>query len=158
MSVALGMKSAVEPILTGRRRRGEELTRLRGEWAQARQQRGEELKRVVQARQRRGEELKRFLGEVRADMAAARAEWRRVFVAPAPPVPAPPVAVAPAPPVVEKPPTERVFTYLAEHPDGARVRELEEALGVPRSQLEEALHSLMEEGKVRRERGLYFAR
>ena len=119
----------------------------------------------------------------RADLAQARAHWRMVSREAAPPkaeeVPSPPKAQAvPSPPIAElsipAPETEvreeetrteadhglvtRLFDDVADHPDGVRMRELEERLGANRFQVMRALRTLLEEGKLRREDGVYFAR
>lgn len=52
----------------------------------------------------------------------------------------------------------KIFAYIADHPDGVRVRELEEQLGVNHFKVMRALRSLREESRVQKEGGLYFAR
>ncbi|MBI4235906.1 MAG: hypothetical protein HY688_00940 [Chloroflexi bacterium] len=92
----------------------------------------------------------------RAALARARAEWGRVGAhAPAASQPAAPTAAAPPP---GEDLAQRSFAYLADHPDGVRLRDLEEILGANRFRMVEALRALIEGGKVRREEGLYFAR
>lgn len=99
---------------------------------------------------------------MKADLARARVEWVRTT-----PVPAAPAGPAPGLPVMEPtlgPPApvadlpEKAFAYLADHPDGVRMREMEECLGTTRFKVMRALRTLEEEGKVRREGGLYYAR
>ena len=76
----------------------------------------------------------------------------------------PPEAVAP-PPVeeVEEDVAEThavidmVFEYLASHPDGVKVFELEEEFGLGRKKAEKALKRLMKDGKVEKVDDLYFA-
>lgn len=51
----------------------------------------------------------------------------------------------------------RVFECLANHPDGTRLVELEQELGLARIQVARAIHSLIEENKVEKRGPLYFA-
>ena len=53
--------------------------------------------------------------------------------------------------------SERVLSHLADHPDGARMVELEAEFGVARIQMARVLNSLMDEGKVEKRDMLYFA-
>jgi len=67
-----------------------------------------------------------------------------------------------APPVVaEKAPVgelrDRVFAYLADHPDGTRLVELEEEFGVARIQAARVVRELMDDNKVEKRDLLYFA-
>jgi hypothetical protein len=66
------------------------------------------------------------------------------------------VAVAPSP-SVEGELLNRVFAYLANHPDGTRMTELEQVFGVPRIQMARVLKSLMDQNKVQKRGLLYFA-
>jgi len=52
---------------------------------------------------------------------------------------------------------DRVFERLANHPDGTRLVELEQEFGVARIQMARVLKSLMNENKVGKREGLYFA-
>lgn len=57
------------------------------------------------------------------------------------------------------PSDEAVFSYLADHPDGLRLVELEEHFGTPRIRLKDILNRLIDENKARKddERKLFFA-
>lgn len=57
------------------------------------------------------------------------------------------------------PPDESVFSYLADHPDGLRLVELEEHFGTLRIRLKDILNRLIEQNKARKddERKLFFA-
>ena len=57
------------------------------------------------------------------------------------------------------PSDDMVFSYLADHPDGVRLMELEEHFGVPRIRLSHVIGRLIEDNKAIRdtERKLYFA-
>jgi len=52
---------------------------------------------------------------------------------------------------------ERVFEYLANHPDGTRLVELEQEFGLARIQIAKVVRSLMDENKVEKRELLYFA-
>ncbi|MDI6869297.1 MAG: hypothetical protein QMD88_06920 [Coprothermobacterota bacterium] len=52
---------------------------------------------------------------------------------------------------------EKVFEYLANHPDGTKLVELAEALGVARIQIAKVVRSLMDENKIEKRDLLYFA-
>lgn len=67
-------------------------------------------------------------------------------------------AVAPpktAPPVGEL--RDKVFAYLADHPDGTKLVELEEEFGVSRIQMARVVRALMDNNKVEKRELLYFA-
>ena len=51
----------------------------------------------------------------------------------------------------------QVFAYLADHPDGTRMTELEEEFGIARIQMARLLKELMEENKAEKRDMLYFA-
>jgi len=51
----------------------------------------------------------------------------------------------------------RVFEYLANHPDGTRLVELEQEFGLARIQIAKIVKSLMDENKVEKRDMLYFA-
>ncbi|MFQ5875673.1 MAG: hypothetical protein ACE5JL_17995 [Dehalococcoidia bacterium] len=53
--------------------------------------------------------------------------------------------------------SNRVFAYLANHPDGARLVELEKEFGVSRFQMSRVIKNLINEGKVEKRKTLYFA-
>jgi hypothetical protein len=50
-----------------------------------------------------------------------------------------------------------IFTYLAEHPDGAKLTQLEQDLNMARIKLAQVMRQLMEENKVEKRELLYFA-
>jgi hypothetical protein len=116
-----------------------------------------------------GAELK----EVRSALAGAQYEWQKL-TATMQARRGGPVAVAPPPveEVAEKavPRAEvaeetteivalqdRVFAYLANHPDGRKLVELEQEFGVARIQMARVLRILMDENKIDKREGLYFA-
>lgn len=126
--------------------------------------------------------LRRFdrdLKAVRTALAGGQAEWRKLtatmqgnrakLVAHAKPPPAriPPSAKAVleaeagAGPIEMTPETSvlrgRVFEYLANHPDGAKMTVLEEEFGTARIQMARMLKSLMDDNKVDKRDLLYFA-
>jgi len=51
----------------------------------------------------------------------------------------------------------RTFEYLANHPDGTKLVELEQEFGVSRIQMARLLKDLMDENKVEKWELLYFA-
>ena len=53
--------------------------------------------------------------------------------------------------------SERVFAYLANHPDGTRLAELEGEFGLSRLHAARVVGSLMDDGKVEKRELLYFA-
>ncbi len=52
---------------------------------------------------------------------------------------------------------DRVFVYLANHPDGTKLSELEEKIGAARIQAARVIRELMDENKVEKRDLLYFA-
>jgi len=66
-----------------------------------------------------------------------------------------------APAVVEKTPVgelhDRVFAYLANHPNGTKLTELEEEFGVARSQMARVVRELMDSNKIEKREQFYFA-
>ena len=52
---------------------------------------------------------------------------------------------------------DQVFTYLANHPDGTKLAELEEEFGLSRIQVVRVLHALMDAYKIEKRDQLYFA-
>ena len=52
---------------------------------------------------------------------------------------------------------DKVFAYLANHPDGTKLTELEKEFGVARIQMAKVLRELMDNNKVERHDHLYFA-
>jgi hypothetical protein len=143
-----------------------------------------ELTRVE--RQRKSE-VKTWLEDVAATHARAQAAWRdlvattgarragAVVLADAPPEAPPHLVVRAAAPsitadedvvamvVVGEVTTEfaslsdRVFVYLANHPDGTRLTELEREIGLSRFQAARAVRHLMDEGKAEKRDFRYFA-
>ena len=137
------------------------------------------LRGTIRLRREKGRELFRSLhtavgglrqevGQARsgmqADLAQARAQWQRTGSAFPAQAGLPPRMAAtesgPGPVVVEAAPrlAKRIFACLADRPDGIRVKELVEQVGVGRTRVVRALRSLIEEGKIRKEDDLYFAR
>ena len=51
----------------------------------------------------------------------------------------------------------RVFGYLADHPDGTKMTELEKKFGLTRIQMARVLRNLMDRNKVEKRGLLYFA-
>lgn len=51
---------------------------------------------------------------------------------------------------------DRVLEFIERHPEGVRVSDMEEPLGVPRQRLGKIAKSLLEDGRVRKEQNLYF--
>ncbi|GEM_PF-6842835 len=106
----------------------------------------------------------------KADLAQARNEWQKTAIGgltgliTATDMPVTAKIPIEKPVVMETVPQatehlgDKIFAYVAVHPDGVRVREIEEQLSVNRFKLMRALRSLTEEGKVQKEAGLYFAR
>jgi hypothetical protein len=137
------------------------------------------------AERQRKSQVKTWMEELATDHAAVRDEWQNLAAtmrakrAGAVAVLEAPLEMAPAPPVVEKvaPAAEveeeavevgevtaelaslslRVFAYLASHPDGTRLRELEREFGLGRFQAARVVRHLMNEGKTKKEGLLYFA-
>jgi hypothetical protein len=139
------------------------------------------------AERQRKSQVKTWMEELATDHAAVRDEWQNLAAtmrakrAGAVAVVEAPLEVAPAPPVVEKvaPPalvaeeeeavevgevtaeldslSLRVFAYLANHPDGTRLRDLEREFGLGRFQAARVVRHLMNEGKTKKEGLLYFA-
>jgi len=76
-----------------------------------------------------------------------------------------PPKVAPAPPVAKLPKKmppvgalrDRVFAYLADHPDGTKLAELEAEFGVSRIEMARIVRNLMDNNKVEKRELLYFA-
>jgi len=51
---------------------------------------------------------------------------------------------------------DRILEFIKRHPEGVKVGDMEEALGVPRQRLGKIAKSLLDEGRVRKEENLYF--
>ena len=52
---------------------------------------------------------------------------------------------------------DRVFAYLADHPDGTKLVELEGEFGLARIQIAKVIRELMDDNKVEKHNLLYFA-
>lgn len=52
---------------------------------------------------------------------------------------------------------DRFFAYLADHPDGIKLTELEEEFGVARIQITRVIREMMNDNKVTKHDLLYFA-
>jgi predicted DNA-binding transcriptional regulator len=50
-----------------------------------------------------------------------------------------------------------IFEYLAEHPDGARLTDMEREFGMARIQIATALRGLIDDNKVEKRDLVYFA-
>jgi len=56
----------------------------------------------------------------------------------------------------EKPLEEKIVEFIERHPEGVRVGDMEEPVGIPRTRLGVIAKRLLEEGKIRKEENLYF--
>jgi hypothetical protein len=120
--------------------------------SEAREFMGELGRVVAQGKAAVNAQLKEF-----ADIqAGARDEWQKLTATMQAKRAGAAVAVAPSP-SVEGELLNRVFAYLANHPDGTRMTELEQVFGVPRIQMARVLKSLMDQNKVQKRGLLYFA-
>jgi len=87
----------------------------------------------------------------------------RAAAPPPPPPPAAPAAAREATVTAEAETPETValrdvvFEYLADHPDGARLTEMEREFGIARIQIAKVLHGLIDDNKVEKRDLLYFA-
>ena len=120
-----------------------------------------------------GNMLKGFgteLKEIRSELTGARDEWQILTATMQAQRVGPAVEVKPRAPVegvVEEEAAEiipettalrdRVFEYLANHPDGTKMTGLEQEFGVARIQMAKVIKSLMDENKVEKRELLYFA-
>ena len=52
---------------------------------------------------------------------------------------------------------DRVLAYLANHPNGTTLKELEDEFGLARIQIAKAVRALMDDKKVEKREQLYFA-
>ncbi len=104
----------------------------------------------------------------RADVAAIRtlvwggaAPIRRAAPRPRAAAPPAPPPAAPAAAKAESPETvalrDVVFGYLADHPDGTRLTDMEREFGIARIQIAKTLHGLIDDNKVEKRDLLYFA-
>jgi hypothetical protein len=95
---------------------------------------------LTQAESRRKAEVHEWIGQVATEHNGARQEWRRLtrtleFTAL----------------------SERVFQHLANHPDGARLTDIEQEFGLGRLQAGRVVRHLMNEGKAEKRDLSYFA-
>jgi len=116
-----------------------------------------------------GSMLKSFsneLKEVRSELAGGRDEWQilsatmqaqRVGLAvktkPSEAVAAPAEEMIPETTAIR----DRIFEYLANHPDGTKMTELEQEFRLARIQMAKVVKSLMDENKVEKRELFYFA-
>lgn len=98
-----------------------------------------------------------FVGQLHRLSAARRKEvWGGagpVATAAAPPPPAAPTVAEGATATLR----DVIFAYLAEHPDGAKLAQMEQDLGMPRIKMTGHIGSLIQEKKVEKREMLYFA-
>ena len=66
------------------------------------------------------------------------------------------VEVEEAPPEISLSLEDRVLEFIERHPEGVKVGDMEEPLGVPRMRLGVIAKTLLKEGKVRKEEKMYF--
>jgi len=99
------------------------------------------------------DEVNAWIKEVANAHADARGEWQNLTITMQARRAG---AVAPSP-AVEEELRNRVFKYLANHPDGIRMAELEQVFGVPRLQMAGVLKSFIAQNKVQKRGLLYFA-
>ncbi len=144
-----------------------EAERLEQTKADLKQRLGQAKERVASVNQ--------LLGEFRAEGEKTAAAWQKlanivqgkrgmkaveITVPPKAP-PAEEEAMPPAEPAEMAPGkadlSDGVFAYLADHPDGARMTELEEEFGTARIQMAQILKGLMDENKVEKRDMDYFA-
>ncbi|MCL4459075.1 MAG: hypothetical protein M1136_07570 [Chloroflexi bacterium] len=103
-----------------------------------------------------------WMREVAAAHTEAREEWQKLTATMCSKRGAAVVEMKPPKPAVEVTPEfaslrDRVFEYLASHPDGTRLAELEQEFGLPRIQMARVVKVLMDENKVEKRDLLYFA-
>jgi hypothetical protein len=106
------------------------------------------------------------LKNTRSELAGGRDEWQILTATMQAQRAGPAVEVGPAKavaaPVEEMTPETtdlggRLFEYLANHPDGTKMAELEQEFGVARIQMAKVVRSLMDENKVEKRELYYFA-
>lgn len=142
------------------------------------------MKDLAQAAADRRSGVLGWLGDLSADRLAARREWGQmvtafhagkagVMTADAPaPKPKKARAAAKTPPVTEEQESgadtrgaasepgalqDRVVGYLADHPDGVRLVNIEQEFSLNRLESSRLVRVLLEEGKVRKQERVYFA-
>jgi ElaB/YqjD/DUF883 family membrane-anchored ribosome-binding protein len=141
-------------------RRSEVTNFMRSEVGNIRSEVADMLKDLAKEDTRRASEvtsnMRSAVATIRSDVAAIHEMvWGK---APAKKAGAPP-KVAPTPKVA--PPVgalrDRVFAYLADHPDGTRLAEMETEFGVSRIEMARVVRALMDNNKVEKRELLYFA-
>jgi hypothetical protein len=137
--------------------------------AMARKLRGDLAKACADLRRDVGALRKRFdaeLKEVRADLAGAHQEWHRMTVTMQATRQAPAGKVAPlqaeGKAVADVIPEaaalrERVLEYLAKHPHGAKMAELEQQFRLSRIEMARVIRSLIDDNRVEKRDLIYFA-
>jgi len=161
----------VEDLTKGSAQRHSEVATMLNDLAKADAERASEVATMRSEIDTMVEDLTRGSAERRSDVATmiddlARGSAQRHTdvwgVAPARKVAAPPVEELPAetPPMPEAPAGElrdRVFAYLADHPDGTKLTELEEEFGLARIQMAKVVRGLIDDNKVEKRELFYFA-
>jgi hypothetical protein len=106
---------------------------------------------LTRAEARRKGEVHAWIGQVAAEHAGARQEWRRLTRTMG--------SKRNGAPVTEEltASSDRVFQYLANHPDGARLTEIEREFGLGRLQAGRVMRHLMDEGKAEKRDLCYYA-
>ena len=160
----------VKELAKGSAQRASEVASMLGDFAKADADRRSEIaairSEVANMLKELAKEDARRASEVTSNMRSAVATiheqvWGK---APARKMATPP-KVAPAPPVAKLPKKmppvgalrDRVFAYLADHPDGTKLVELEVEFGVSRIEMARVLRNLMDNNKVEKRELLYFA-
>ena len=173
----------VSDLAKGSAQRASDVKTMKGELARGDAERASEVATMCSEADAFVKDLAKGSAQRRSDVATMVSEFakgdaeRRSEVAAihemvwgvAPPrkVVAPPRAAAPprvAPPVeavVEEAPVgglrDRVFAYLADHPDGTRLTELEAEFGLSRIEMARVVRGLIDDNKVEKRELLYFA-
>ena len=144
---------------------------------------GEVCSAVKKDGEKRRSEAREFMGELTKALAEGKAtirarlkeyadmrrsfrdEWQRVTTMKRAKRGGQTVTVAPSPPAAEKTAeltpepanlNDRACEYLAKHPDGTKMTELEQEFGLTRFQMTRVLKNLMDEDKVEKRELLYF--
>lgn len=146
------------------REQAEAVTRKLEEFGKAHADMATELRNELkEANQALKEEVSDFLGELSRERQEAAAIWQNIFgtirakrgAAPS----EPPLKATPPPPIVEDEEMtieERIIEFLEAHPEGVKVGEMEEPVGVSRTRLGVICKRLWDEGEIRKENNLYF--
>jgi len=170
----------VRELAKGSAQRASEVATMLGDFAKGDAERRSEIatmlsvadafvKELAKGSAQRASEVATMLDDLAKGDAERRSEVATIHqmvwgVAPARKMAAPP-KVAPAPPVAELPKKmppvgalrDRVFAYLADHPDGTKLAELEAEFGVSRIEMARVVRALMDNNKVEKRELLYFA-